>query len=100
MNTTALLKASIKYEQSKTDLTNLLNHKERDLSVMVDAAEHYMRDFQSEIDVRERVLEESEDLSEQVRKNLIEGISWRKDQIQSLIAWRTIYFTAIEKVKE
>jgi hypothetical protein len=99
MNTTALLKASIDHEQSKSDLTNLLNHKEGNLSLVADAIEHYMREFQSEINIRERVIEQAEDLTDHVRANLNEAIAWRKDQLQSLIAWRIIFFGAIERVK-
>jgi hypothetical protein len=83
---TATLRKSIEYEQSKTDLTNLLNHTEGNLSLVIDAIEHYMREFQSEIDTMYPLSDDA--------------IAWRKNQIQSLIAWRTIFFCAIEKVKE
>ena len=96
---TLLLKKSIAFEKSKTDLTNLLNHSEPNLLLMIDAIEHQMREYQEEINIRERCINEAEDMSERVRANLDEAITWRKDRIQSLIAWRLIYFTAIDEIK-
>lgn len=96
---TAMLKKSIRYENSKTDLTNLLNHNQHDLCVAIEAFEFLMRDYQNEITIKEGILRESEDLSEKVRKNLEASVSWRKDQVQSLIAWRALFFTAIERIK-
>lgn len=96
---TAMLKKSIRYENSKTDLTNLLNHNEHDLCVAIEAFEFLMRDYQDEITIKEGILRESEDLSEKVRKNLESSVLWRKDQVQSLIAWRALFFTAIERIK-
>jgi len=100
MNTTALLKASIRLEQSKTDLTNLLNHTEGSLSILIDAIELSMRDYQEEINIRERVLEQGVDMTDHVVASLNDAIAFRKDRIQSLIAWRLIFFCAIERVKE
>lgn len=105
MDTTTLLKASINYERNKRervrkDLTNLLNHSEDNLLLVIDAIEHQMREYEHDVRIREQVIEASEDLSDQISKNLNESIAWYRDRIQSLIAWRAIVFTAIEKVKE
>lgn len=97
---TKQLKASITYEQSKTDLTNLLNHNEPDLLLLIDAIEFQMRDYDLERRMKERMIEESEDLSERVRANLNDSIAWLKSRVQSLLAWRAIYFSAIETIKE
>lgn len=96
---TKTLKKSIEYEQSKSDVMNLTNHKEGDLCVMIEAIEFLMRDYQNELTTKERILNESEDLSYRVEFNLNNSIAWLKNQIQSLLAWRALFFVAIDRVK-
>lgn len=100
MSLTNLLKQSIAFERSKSDVANLRTHNQEDLCILVEAVEFLMRDYEHEIKIKERLIENADDVSDRILANVNESIAWRRKQIESLIAWGAIVFAAIEEVKQ
>jgi len=98
MNTTTLLKKSIDYEQSKTDVNNLLNHKRQDLSVGIEAFDVLRHDLKHRIDSNQFYVDDAEDMEEGLEAKLRKDIASDKAKLETLLAWRMLYLTAWRQV--
>lgn len=99
MNTTALLKAAIEYEQSKSDVLNLLNHTRQDLSLMIEVIEEVRAAYEHRIDSDQYRLDNAEDLAEGLERDWRNDIAAKKAKLESLLAWRMLYLSAWQQVK-
>lgn len=97
MDTTALLKASIEYEQSKT--LNLLTHKRQDLSTMIEVIDEERKALEHTIDSRQSFLDTAEDIAEAVEADQRARLAKDKAKLESLLAWRFLFLSAWQQVK-
>lgn len=97
MDTTALLKASIEYEQSKT--LNLLNHKRQDLSAMIEVIESARKATEYRINSDQYRLDNAEDLAEGLEAYWRQEIARNKAKLETLLAWRMTFLSAWQQVK-
>lgn len=97
---TNLLKASIAHESSKRSVTNLLNHKSDDLSVMIDVITTQIKECECVIAETERIIENAEDMSEIVENVMRSHIADQRKRIDDLCAWRIIFLSAWTEVSK
>lgn len=98
-NTTALLKASIEYEQRKSDVLNLLNHKRQDLSLMIEIIDDHRKSTEHYIDSTQYYLDNAEDLAEGHEADQWKKLGELKDRLETLLAFRMLYLSAWAQVK-
>jgi len=96
---TEALKKSIAYEQSKTDLTNLLNHKKEDLSLLIEVIDRERIALDYTIFADQYLLEHAEDLAEGLERNWREAIATNKVKLETLLAFRMLFLSAWSQVK-
>lgn len=99
MNTTALLKASIEYEQSKSDVLNLANHKRQDLSVLIEVIDEERKALEHSIDSRLYMLDNAEDIEEGLEVDQRARLANDRAKLETLLAWRMIFLSAWQQVK-
>jgi hypothetical protein len=100
MNTTALLKASIDYERSKTDVMSLLNHKRQDLSLMIDVIDMERAATKHSIDSTRYLIETAEDMEEALEVTLRSNLAELQRKLDTLLAYRMLFLTAWNQVKQ
>lgn len=93
------LKASIEYEQKKSDVLNLLNHTRQDLSLMIEVIEEVRAAYEHRIDSDQYRLDNAEDLAEGLEKDWRGDIAVQKQKLESLLVWRMLYLSAWQMVK-
>lgn len=98
MDTTALLKASIQYQQSGT--LNLLTHSRQDLDIMIEVIEEERIALQHMIDSNQYHIDNAEDMEEGLEQKLQRTIELQKIKLETLLAWRGIFFAAWQQVKQ
>jgi len=96
---TEALKKSIEYEQSKTDVMNLVNHGRQDLSLMIEVIEDGRAAFENIIEYNKHTIDNAEDMEEGLQAKLRENIALDKAQLESLLAWRMLFLSAWNQVK-
>lgn len=98
MSLTTLLKKSIQFERSKTDVNNLLNHKAEDLQVMIDVMNLQKDALEHSIDSRQYFLDSAEDIAEGVEIDQRARLAAEKAKLETLLAWRLIFLDACRTV--
>lgn len=94
MSLTTLLKKSIQFERSKTDVNNLLNHKAEDLQVMIEVIEEEREYLEHTIQSRQELLDTAEDLDEGLEVDQRTRMGKDKAKLETLLAWRLIFLDA------
>ena len=100
MDTTTLLKKSIAYEQSKTDVLNLATHKRQDLSVLIEVIDNERAALSHMIESNLYLIDNNEDLEEGLEKKMRETIATYRAKLETLIAWRFLFLSAWQQVKK
>lgn len=94
MDLTQQLKKSIEYEQSKTDVMNLMNHKRQDLDVMIEFIEEERKALEHRIQSRQDLLDTAEDLDEGLEVRQRKMQAEERAKLETLLAWRALFLSA------
>jgi hypothetical protein len=100
MDTTTLLKKSIELEQSKSSLFNLNNHGREDLEIMLVVINGEREAIEHRIKSNQYYLDNAEDMAEGLRDKITKTIEGDRVRLQSLLAWKALYWAAWEQAKK